>query len=159
VGVAADDGVPVDLLPCDDPLSDVSSVSGVICVAGPVTEPGELQLLHDVPGQQLACEMKPVALKVDLMAVYDEYLLAGSPMMKNQPLGRDDSVFLHPVALAVLDLVVAQDEVQSIQSIKPVQQIVDLAVSAPDVAEPAVLEQFVAVAYLDVRVAIVVVVL
>jgi hypothetical protein len=139
MGVAADDDRLMDLLPLDDPLPDVPSVSGVVCAAWPVAEPGELQLLYDIPGQEPARKMKPVTLKVGLMAVYDKDLLPGIRVTQDQSLGCDEPVLFHPVTSAIPDLVVTQDEVQPVLSVEPVQQIKDLAVGAPDVAETAVL--------------------
>jgi hypothetical protein len=64
---------------------------------------------------------------------------------------RDEPVFLHPVALAAVDVVIAHDEVQPILLVKSMQQVEYTPVGAPDGTEPPVLPQFVPVSDLDVR--------
>jgi len=149
--VATDDNSPIGLQPLDNPPSNPAPILGVAWSARYASGTEELQSLPDVPRHKPAHDVEPVTLKIGLMPVNYKEPLPGSRVVQDQSLVSDDSVFLHPTVLATLDVVVAHDEVKPILPVKFVQQVKDTPMSLPDVTEPPVLPQFVAVSDLNIR--------
>ncbi len=121
VRVAADDDLPMGLQPLDHPVSNPLPIAGRTCPARYAAQAEELQPLPHVPRHHPAHGVEPVALEIDLMPVNDEDPLPGSGVVEDQPFVRHEPVFLHPVALAALDVVIAHDEVQPALPVKSMQ--------------------------------------
>ena len=62
----------------------------------------------------------------------------------------DQPPLVHAMSSTVLNVMVADDEVQPVLEIELVKQIKDAPMSTPDVAEPAILPQLIAVPDLDI---------
>ncbi len=84
------------------------------------------------------------------MSVNHKDALPGSGMSQDQSLSSDHPVLLYVITPASLDVVIAHDEVEPILLVKPVQQVKGASMSIPNVAEPPVLPQLVAISNFNV---------
>ena len=76
--------------------------------------------------------------------------LPGSGMSQDQPFSSGHPIFLHLITPASLDVVVAHDEMESVLLVKSVQQVKDAPMGIPNIAEPPVLPQFVAISNFNI---------
>jgi len=76
--------------------------------------------------------------------------LPGSGMSQDQPFSSGHPVLLYVIAPASLDVVVAHDEMESVLLVKPVQQVKDASMSIPNIAEPPILPQLVAISNFNI---------
>ena len=76
--------------------------------------------------------------------------LPGSGMSQDQPFSSGHPVLLHVITPASLDIVVAHDEMESVLLVKSVQQVKDALMGIPNIAEPPVLPQFVAISNFNI---------
>jgi hypothetical protein len=150
VCVSADDRLPAGSHPVDDPSVNAALLPDVGREACAAPHAEALEVLESAHGPP-AHDAQPIALEIGLVSVDDKDLLARLCVIQDQPFVRDEPVFLHSVALAALDVVVAHDEVQPALPVKSMQQVKDTPVGTSDGAEPPVLPQFVPVSDLDVR--------
>jgi hypothetical protein len=125
--------------PLNDPLLNPSSLGGAAILAGGLHPAEELKPLPNVAHQQPPDYVKLIALQIGLMPMDDKYLLPGPGMPQDERLFGSDAILFHLTASQALDVVVAQDEVQPILSVKLVEQIKDALMSPSHVAELPVL--------------------
>ena len=98
-----------------------------------------------MPDHEPAHDIEAVTLEIDLMPMNHKDALPGSGMSQDQSLLSDHPLLLYVVAPAFLDVVIAYDEVEPILLVKLMQQVKGASMSIPNVAEPPVLPQLVAI--------------
>ena len=103
-----------------------------------------------MPDHEPARDIEAVTLEIGLMPVNHKDALPGSDMSQDQPFSSGHPVLLYVIAPASLDVVVAHDEMESVLLVKPVQQVKDASMSIPNIAEPPVLPQFVAISNFNI---------
>jgi hypothetical protein len=149
VGVSADHNLPTGSRPLDDPPVGTTLLPDVVREARIASHAETLEMLKDTH-RAPANYTQPVALEISLVPVHDKHLLSGLGVFQDQPLVGDQSSLVYTVSLAILNVMVADDEVQPALAVKLVQQIKDIPMSTPDIAEPAVLPKLIAIPDLDI---------
>jgi len=84
------------------------------------------------------------------MPVNHKDALPGSDMSQDQSFSSGHPILLHVIVPASLDIVVAHDEMESVLLVKSVQQVKDAPMSLPNITEPPVLPQFVAISNFNI---------
>lgn len=104
----------------------------------------------DMTDDEAGDPIETVTLEVDLMTVDDEDLLVGPGMAKNQPFVSCEAILFHPAALEALDIVVTEDQMETVLRSEGVQHIERRSVCTLDDVEASVLPQLIAVADLHI---------
>jgi hypothetical protein len=150
VCVSADDRLPAGSHPVDDPSVNAALLPDVGREACAAPHAEALEVLESAHGPP-AHDAQPIALEIGLVSVDDKDLLARLCVIQDQPFVRDEPIFLHAMALAILYVVVAHDQVQSLPEVKLGKQVKDATVSTLHVAKPPILPQLVAIPDLNIR--------
>jgi hypothetical protein len=98
-----------------------------------------------VSGQEAGDVVDSVTLEIDLMAVNDEDSLVGLNVLQDQPLVGCQPILLNSTVLKALDIVIAEEHMETILASEGVQQVEGASVRAPHNTEPPVLPQLIPV--------------
>ena len=143
--MTTDDALLIGSNPPDHRLLNLSLLPGMAHAVRDAGNIQKLQALPDIPDHEPAHDIETVTLEIGLMPVNHKDALPGFGMSQDQSLLSDHPLLLYVVAPVFLDVVIAYDEVEPILLVKPMQQVKDASMSIPNVAEPPVLPQLVAI--------------
>jgi hypothetical protein len=110
VRVTADYSLPAGPHPVDDPPVDTTLFPDVVWKAHIASHAETLEVLkgtHSAP----ADHTEPVALEIGLVSMDDKHLLPGLGVFQDQPLVGDQSILVYAMSSAILNVMVADDEV------------------------------------------------